>query len=33
MAIITNPIKKQVIQALKTDVELSSTHYFAVIGR
>jgi hypothetical protein len=33
MAIITNPIKKQVIQDLKDDIDSSGTHYYAVIGR
>ena len=33
MAIITNPIKKQVIQNLKDDIDSSGTHYYAVIGR
>jgi len=33
MAILTNPIKKQVIQDLKTDMDSSGTHYYAVIGR
>ena len=33
MAIITNPIKKQVIQNLKDDMDSSGTHYYAVIGR
>ena len=33
MATITNPIKKQVIQDLKDDIESSGTHYYAVIGR
>lgn len=33
MAILTNPIKKQVIQDLKTDMDSSGTHYYAAIGR
>ena len=33
MAIITNPIKKQVIESLKSDIDSSGTHYYAVIGR
>ena len=33
MATITNPIKKQVIQDLKNDIDSSGTHYYAVIGR
>jgi len=33
MATITNPIKKQVIQNLKDDIDSSGTHYYAVIGR
>lgn len=33
MAIITNPLKKQVIEQLDSDIGLTTTHYFATIGR
>lgn len=33
MAIVTNPIKKQVITTLQTDMLDSATNYFAAIGR
>lgn len=33
MAIITNPLKKQVIEELDSDIGLATTHYYAVIGR
>jgi hypothetical protein len=33
MAIVTNPIKKQVIESLDSDIGLPTTHYYAAIGR
>lgn len=33
MAIVTNPLKKQVVQSVKTDFNLDSENYYAVIGR